>query len=249
MQKIEDVMINGDLQNLQPDERVMYYKSLCESQGLNPLTKPFEYIRLNGKLTLYARKDCTDQLRALHDISIKITAREKVEDVYIVTAQASNKTGRCDESTGAVNIGGLKGESLANALMKSETKAKRRVTLSIAGLGFLDEQEVESSPNAIKLNYDLETGEIKEPIKAPLQLINTYVGREPLDLLKTIEIIMNDGDRLAMHEFCTELSKEEKQAVWPMLDKVAKDWIKDTMDNAPVNNLQKLAAQVKSIAV
>jgi hypothetical protein len=52
--------------------------------------------------------------------------------------------GRCDESTGAVSVSGLKGEALANAYMKAETKAKRRVTLSILGLNMLDESEVES---------------------------------------------------------------------------------------------------------
>jgi hypothetical protein len=43
-----------------------------------------------------------------------------------------------------VPLGNLKGDALANALTKSETKAKRRVTLSIAGLGWLDETELET---------------------------------------------------------------------------------------------------------
>ena len=43
---------------------------------------------------------------------------------------------------GAVNINGLKGEALANAMMKAETKAKRRATLSLCGLGLMDELEV-----------------------------------------------------------------------------------------------------------
>jgi hypothetical protein len=43
-----------------------------------------------------------------------------------------------------VPFGNLKGDALANALMKAETKAKRRVTLSIAGLGWLDETELET---------------------------------------------------------------------------------------------------------
>jgi hypothetical protein len=41
----------------------------------------------------------------------------------------------------AVAIGALKGDALANAPMKAETKSKRRVTLSLAGLGWLDETE------------------------------------------------------------------------------------------------------------
>jgi hypothetical protein len=88
----------------------------------------------------------TDQLRRLHGSSIYITNRERLVDIYIVTARAKDRTGREDESTRAVPLGNLKGDALANALMKAETKSKRRVTLSIAGLGWLDETEVETIP-------------------------------------------------------------------------------------------------------
>jgi hypothetical protein len=169
--KIEEVLINGDLASLSSDERVSYYKNVCETIGLNPLTKPFDYIKLNGKLTLYARKDATDQLRNIHKVSVQITSRESIEGVYVVTARAKLPDGREDESTGAVTIGGLKGESLANAFMKAETKAKRRVTLSICGLGLLDETEVESIENAEKPSQTVihPKVEVKEPptAKAP----------------------------------------------------------------------------------
>jgi hypothetical protein len=145
---IERVVIAGDLSKLAPAERVDYYRRTCESLGLNPLTKPFDYINLNGKLTLYARRDCTDQLRKIHRISVSIAARELSGDVYIVTARATTPDYRADESIGAVNIKGLSGEALANAYMKCETKAKRRVTLSIVGLGWLDETEVSTVPDA-----------------------------------------------------------------------------------------------------
>lgn len=145
---MESVIVRGDLAKLQPEERARYYSTVCQSIGLNPLTKPFEYIILNGKLTLYARKDATDQLRSLRGVSVVIVSRERVEDVYVVTARATTADGRSDESIGAVAIGTAKGEALANALMKAETKAKRRVTLSICGLGMLDETEVETIPTA-----------------------------------------------------------------------------------------------------
>ena len=126
----------------QAAQRAEYYGAVCRSLGLNPLTKPFEYLDLNGKLRLYALRDCTDQLRRLHGISIYIANRERPSDIYIVTARAKDRHGREDESTGAVTVGNLKGDALANALMKAETKAKRRVTLSIAGLGWLDENGI-----------------------------------------------------------------------------------------------------------
>jgi hypothetical protein len=145
---IEQVIINGDLANLQPAERVKYYNAVCQSVGLNPLTRPLEYITLNGKLTLYARKDATDQLRKIHGVSIVDMSEQERDGVLIVTAKAQDAHGRLDISKGAVSLGNLKGEALANAFMKCETKAKRRVTLSICGLGMLDETEVNTIPDA-----------------------------------------------------------------------------------------------------
>jgi len=145
---IAKVLLGGDLAQLTSQQKISYYRSVCESLGLNPLTQPFEYLRLSGREVLYAKRNCTDQLRHAHHISVTITARDVVEDCYVVTARAAFPDGRHDESIGAVPIAGLKGESRSNAMMKAETKAKRRVTLSLVGLSTLDESEVESIPGA-----------------------------------------------------------------------------------------------------
>jgi hypothetical protein len=147
---IEQAMLKGNLAALQPQQKVEYYAKVCESLGLNPLTKPFEYITLNGKEVLYATKACTEQLRTLKKVSLKIVDKQNIEGVYIVTAEAKDADGREDSATGAVSIQGLKGDALANAFMKAETKAKRRVTLSICGLGILDESELETIPESAK---------------------------------------------------------------------------------------------------
>jgi hypothetical protein len=118
--------------------------------GLDPFTKPFDILRLNGKEVLYCTRSGTQQLNKLHKVSHLITSRDTNQEagVYIVTSKASLPDGRCTESIGAVNIQGLKGEAYANAIMKAETKAKRRATLDLLGLGVLDESEAESIPNA-----------------------------------------------------------------------------------------------------
>lgn len=159
---IEQVLIKGDLGKLTPEERVIYYREVCRSLGLNELTKPFEYITLNGKLTLYARKDCTDQLRDKHRVSVRKIEREQIGDLYVVTVYATDNTGRTDSDMGAVNIKGLTGENLANAMLKAMTKAKRRVTLSICGLGWTDESEVDSIPTSRTIVVDHTTGEVLE---------------------------------------------------------------------------------------
>ncbi len=148
---IENVLINGDLSNLSAEQKITYYNSLCNSLGLNPLTKPFNYLVLSGKHVLYATKDCAEQLRKVHGVSITDLTTQVLGDSYIVRAKACDSSGRVDCSTGIIDIRGLSGDKLCNAIMKAETKAKRRVTLSICGLGILDESEIDSIPGADKL--------------------------------------------------------------------------------------------------
>jgi len=145
----ERALILGDLAGLKQDERLNYYKAVCESVGLNPLTKPFDYITLNGKMVLYATRACTDQLRKIHGVSVLELKKEWQEGVLSVVCKVSDKSGRTDVATGALVVLNLKGNDLANALMKAETKAKRRATLSICGLGVLDETEIETIPYSV----------------------------------------------------------------------------------------------------
>lgn len=164
---VEKVVIEGDLSKLTPMERVGYYREVCASIGLNPLTKPFDYITLNNKLTLYAKKDAADQLRKRDSVSVTGLDFQIISDVYVVKAQARTPDGRTDMATGAVSIKGLSGEALANAMLKAETKAKRRVTLSICGLGMLDETEVQDVAGAQPVHVDMATGEVQKPAPAP----------------------------------------------------------------------------------
>jgi hypothetical protein len=152
---MEQVWIQGDLARLSAPQRVAYYRTVCQTIGLNPFTKPFAYISLNGKLTLYPLKDCADQLRSLRGISVGIESRQRTEDdQYEVVASGTDRHGRRDSALGVVDVRGMAGEALANAKMKAETKAKRRLTLSLAGLGMLDESEVDSVGGAQRVTVD-----------------------------------------------------------------------------------------------
>lgn len=174
---VEKVLIQGDLSRLTSQDRVSYYGKLCQSLGLNPLTRPFEYLTFQGKLQLYALKSCTEQLRHMYNISVRILGREVTEGCFIVTAQASMPNGRQDESIGALSIDGLKGEARSNAMMKAETKAKRRVTLSICGLAYLDESEVESVRGVYHTPVNHETGDIADP--APAETLHEDIQQHP----------------------------------------------------------------------
>jgi hypothetical protein len=148
IQKIEELLVTGNLAQFSNQERVAYVNKVCDSLGLNPLTRPFEFVSFQGKMVMYAKKDCTDQLRRIHGVSIKVTKQEILDGLLFITVEATDKTGRVDSDVGVLNISGLKGDAMANASMKCLTKAKRRVTLSICGLGILDETEIETIPGA-----------------------------------------------------------------------------------------------------
>lgn len=196
---VEKLVVEGDLKGLTSEQRVMYYTRLCESLGLNPLNRPFQYITLNNKLTLYATKIATEQVRANWGMTEVEMTREVIEGMYVVTATYETAGGRRESSTGVVAIDGLKGEARANAMMKAETKAKRRVTIALCGLGFLDETEVATIPNA-KFYRELDDGrlvdeasgevvdaEVKEPPGDDKEFLNVakqfadFFGLDPID--------------------------------------------------------------------
>jgi hypothetical protein len=164
---LENVLIGGDLSKLTSPQRVQYYKTVCESLGLNPFTKPFEYITLNNKLTLYAKKDATDQLRSVQGVSIDDVDITETATQFIVKVKGHNRDNRQDVEVGVVNKSDMQG-NLANAQMKAVTKGKRRLTLSLCGLGWLDETEIETIPSAKPVNIKIETGEITDAVSRPV---------------------------------------------------------------------------------
>jgi hypothetical protein len=157
-EKIEKVLIGGDLSPLTPEERVDYSKKVCLSIGLNPMTRPFDYILFkefeggSAKLSLYANKSAAEQLRKMHGVSVVKSEKTIENDCAIYEVTVQDRTGRTDSAAGIVPLFRFKdgkridftGREWANAVMKAHTKAKRRATLSICGLAFLDESELDT---------------------------------------------------------------------------------------------------------
>jgi len=195
---MEQVLITGDLAKLTPEQRMSYYMETCKSLGLNPLSRPFDYITLNGRLTLYARKDAADQLRKLNGVSIDDVNIRESDTQFIVTVKGHDRDGRADVEIGVVNKGDMRGDT-ANAMMKAVTKGKRRFTLSICGLGMLDETEVETIPNArpviVKDNGEIE-GEYRDP-EPPKVTVKPHNSPTPLTLEMANETTTANGNKLA----------------------------------------------------
>ena len=145
---IHSIVIKGDMSGLSQEQAVAYYNYRCQQVGLDPSAKPFDLLVLNGKKLLYANAGATQQLCAVHKLSVSIINRERFEGVYLVSVRVTGQDGRVTENDGAVELDSER-IGRANALMKATTKAIRRTVLAHCGLGMMDETEVETIPNAV----------------------------------------------------------------------------------------------------
>jgi len=192
------LVLNSDLSKLTEPQRVEYYKLVCERVGLDPYTKPFDMITLQGKLTLYANKAATAQLTAVNRLKVEIVSREVVGSLFVATVRASKPDGSSSEDIGAVSIAGLQGEAAANAMLKAITKAKRRAVLSVCGLGMMDETETESIPA-----HEVEAASV------PMAAIAPQMTEDELDTVQTwLDTIASADDA----ETLTAIVKQLKTA-------------------------------------
>lgn len=199
--KTELVIMQGDLSKLSAEERLSYVNAICEHSGLNPLTRPFDYVTFQGKMILYARKECGEQLRKIHGVSVTKLEKEIIDESYVVTTYGRDKTGKEDVATGVVILTGLKGVDRANAMMKAETKSKRRLTLSICGLGLPDESEIDDMKAAAVATEVNESAFDDEPrIKVIKGLIAKFakLGVAEADILNKFKV--DQALQLSDHE-------------------------------------------------
>lgn len=153
---MQSIVTAGDLSGLSPEQLVTYYNYFCNSLGLNPATQPFTVMVFKGKKVLYPGREASAQLSKVYSVSHRIDKTWTENGCYFETVTASTPDGRSTTATGgvAVSIGGklFEGEAYANAIMKAGTKAKRRATLDLLGLGMLDaETEADVPENNVRI--------------------------------------------------------------------------------------------------
>lgn len=150
---------SGDYSSMTREEKAALYLSVSKALGLDPRMAPLAFITIDGREVLYANKGATDQLARVHRVTRTVTDGPKI--ITIETAggrslalaycqvEASLADGRRETDIGTVPV-----FDPANAMMHAITKAKRRATLAILGLGMLDVAEVAdvaaAAPDRIK---------------------------------------------------------------------------------------------------
>jgi len=142
---LSKIVQSGNLAYLSESDRLIYYFSYCKQLGLNPLSRPFDYISEGEgdklKITLYPNTIAASQLRDSRNVSTRIVKEEILLDGEIYSVLVEARIGdRTEEATGKVGIKTdrygkpLNSEAKAKAMKKAESQARRRATLAIVGL-------------------------------------------------------------------------------------------------------------------
>ena len=189
------LVTNGDCSKLTPKQQLQYYQARCEAAGIDARTQPFQFLKLGGKVVLYALKAATDQLASKHGIVCQIVDQQTEQGIRTVTVRATTKDGRQTDEIGCVPVSHIKKpDDLANAFMKAVTKAKRRAVISICGLGVIDESELDTVSDRVQPVQPV----IQKPKPKAKANIKTYTAPEIMAM--TEEELDGDGESFSEPE-------------------------------------------------
>lgn len=137
------VAANRDTAGLRPEHRGALLNELARALKLNPLTKPVIFLKTGQGESIYVTRQGADQIAARLRLNRETVVGPEVRDilgvkVFFCQVRVTAPDGRSEMATAT-----LPAVDVLMGLMKVETKAKRRATLSIAGLGMLSEEDAE----------------------------------------------------------------------------------------------------------
>lgn len=155
------ILVDGDLEKLNPEQRLQYYAMKCEAAGLDPRSQPFLFVRLQGKLVLYATKSATQQLCGRNKISTEILGSNTDGGMIEYRVRAKRPDGQFADEIGVVPE--ARGNEGANARMKALTKAKRRAVLALCGLEVMDESELPEGAQTVQADLGSATAKAVPP--------------------------------------------------------------------------------------
>jgi hypothetical protein len=137
--------LHKDLSKLTEDQQLQYVMNIYKALDIAPIFNVFSLIKLQGKMVLYADKDCASLLAKKHRITTQLVERDmdKETGLYRVTMRASDAAGRFAIDDGILWVGDAKGQRLADSMMKCMSKARRRSIFSLLGLSAVTDDDIE----------------------------------------------------------------------------------------------------------
>lgn len=197
-----------DTTSLSRDDRAALLVGLARKLGLNPLSGAVMFLKTNGRETLYVTKQGTDQIAARERLKRETIRGPEIvamegKKLVLCQVRASHPDGRSEVSTATMLLA-----DVVNDLMKCETKAKRRATLSVCGLGLLAEDEIETIPGAQSVPFEAPR---TVPLSlAPLGVEAPAVTRSQVAAVAPVEPIAEPSQ--ALRDFRASLARVDSPA-------------------------------------
>lgn len=200
------------LDGLTEQQKKEYYEQVCEHFGLPANLNLLEYIYMDSgdgarKLVLWAKKGATDIWRDRHNISVKSLVKDEGDGYVMFTATGENEKGRQEMAVGAAETKGKSGKALSDAVMTSQTRAVRRMTLQFVGGGFLDETEVRAESVTTQMTSIPSAAVVAQPAVLP----TSASGRDITPKLETSPI-KEVAEASAVFVDAFKLTKEQAEA-------------------------------------
>jgi len=141
---VDHYLVTGDVSELPGPLRLALYLEICRRWHIDSVGRPLDWIEFydpnlkRRKLTLYPTHLASDQLAYLHKIRVKIVDERPVGTSFKVRLEGTMPDGRTEENVAYLTLLDPQGQLLTgqrynDALMKTYTKAKRRLILGMVG--------------------------------------------------------------------------------------------------------------------
>ena len=142
---IADFLITGNLASFSKEKQIELMVNICKEVGVSPVLRPLQLINFQGKSIWYLSASGAEAIASKLGIVIETIEEKELLDkgVAMIKVKGTLPSGRTDTATAYLSIGStnlkgetttLKGEAYANAMMKLESKARRRLIVRLAGL-------------------------------------------------------------------------------------------------------------------
>jgi hypothetical protein len=206
-----------DLESLTEQQRQEYYLSACEYFNVPANLSLLAFMWMDAgdakrNLVLYAKKGATDIIRGNLGISTTKLTKDVGEGYVAWIAEGRDKNGRIEQAVGSASIHGLKGQSLASAVMIAQTRATRRMTLQFVGGGLLDESELNETTTDINRAGGSLASMATLPAPQPVVEANVQAGKDvtkeespkyviPVDTLGNRELPLKVGGQTQKFEY------------------------------------------------